>query len=42
MAKKDFEGEKRFAPFLNLYLKGNPTKGSQKARLKDYGVRLND
>src|SRR5256884_217508 len=42
MTKADFEGEKRFAPFLNLYVKGNPTKGSQKAQLKDYGVRLND
>src|SRR2546430_10527948 len=42
MAKKDFENEKRFAPFLNLYVKGNSTKGSQKAQLKDYGVRLND
>src|SRR5947208_7417298 len=42
MAQKDFENEKRFAPFLNLYLKGNSTKGSQKAQLKYYGVRLND
>jgi len=42
MAKKDFEGQKRFAPFLNLYLKGNSTKGSQKAQLKEFGVRLND
>jgi internalin A len=41
-AKKDFEGQKRFAPFLNLYLKGNPVKSSQKSRLKEYGVRLND
>src|SRR2546430_5291428 len=42
MAKKDFENEKRFAPFLNLYVKGNSTNGSHKAQLKDYGVRLND
>ena len=42
MAKKDIEGEKRFAPFLNLYVKGNSTKGSQKAKLKEFGVRLND
>jgi len=42
MAKKDFEGEKRFAPFLNLYIKGNSTKGGQKAKLKEFGVRLND
>jgi Leucine-rich repeat (LRR) protein len=41
-AKKDFEGDKRFAPFLNLFLKGNPVKGNQKSRLKDYGVRLTD
>jgi hypothetical protein len=42
MAKKDFEGQKRFAPFLNLYVKGNSTKGGQKAKLKEFGVRLND
>jgi Leucine-rich repeat (LRR) protein len=41
-AQQDVEGEKRFAPFLNLYLKGNPVKGAQKSRLKDLGVRVND
>src|SRR5207247_4517426 len=42
MAKKDFKGEKRFAPFLNLYVKGNSTKGSQKAKLTEYVVRMNN
>src|SRR5947208_13633589 len=42
MARKDSEGEKRFAPFLNLYLKGNPARENQKAQLKNYGVRLNN
>jgi Leucine-rich repeat (LRR) protein len=36
--------EKRFAPFLNLYLKGNPlsekAKGEQLSRLKELGVRV--
>jgi len=41
--KKDAEGEKTpSAPFLNLYLKGNPVKGAQKSKLAEYGVRLND
>jgi internalin A len=41
MTKKDFEGEKRFAPFCNVYLTGNPVvgdaaKGEQLAELKKY------
>jgi Leucine-rich repeat (LRR) protein len=39
-AKKDSESEKRFAPFLNLYLKGNSVRSSQVSKLKDYGVRV--
>jgi hypothetical protein len=43
MAKKDFEGEKRFAPYWRLYLGGNPL-GEQAAaqieQLKKYGVRV--
>jgi internalin A len=45
MAKKDFEGQKRFAPFWNLYLGDAPlsdaAKGAQIAELKKYGVRVN-
>lgn len=45
MAKTDADGEKRFAPFLNLYLKGNPlsskAKGPQLNQLKEIGVRVN-
>ena len=37
--------EQRFAPFLNLYLKGNPlssaAKGKQTSALKEIGVRVN-
>jgi len=43
MVKKDFEGEKRFSPFINLYLKGNPLKGNARSQLnslKDFGVRI--
>jgi Leucine-rich repeat (LRR) protein len=44
MVKKD--KEQRYAPFLNLYLKGNPlssaAKGKQAAALKELGVRLNN
>jgi internalin A len=42
--KKDAEGEKRFAPFLRLYLAGNPlsdaAKGPQLEALKAAGVRI--
>lgn len=45
MAKTDADGEKRFAPFLNLYIKGNPlsskAKSTQLSQLKEIGVRLN-
>jgi internalin A len=40
-AKKDFEGQKRFAPFWKLYVGNNPlsdeAKGSQLAEIKKYG-----
>jgi hypothetical protein len=43
-ARKDAEGSKRFAPFLRLYLKGNPladeAKQKQVEALKSYGVRV--
>jgi len=42
--KKDSEGEKRFAPFLRLYLSGNPlsdaAKGAQLEALKAAGVKI--
>jgi hypothetical protein len=45
-AKKDAEGDKRFAPYLRLYLKGNPlsdvAKTKQIAELKSYGVRVHE
>ena len=44
MAKKDFEGQKRFAPFWRLYLGENPlsdaAKGAQIEELKKYGARV--
>lgn len=43
-AKADAEGAKRFAPYLRIYLKGNPlsdaAKTTQTATLKGYGVRF--
>ena len=42
-AKKDHEGEKRFVPFINIYLAGNPLSGASKkhlATLKEYGARV--
>jgi internalin A len=43
-AKADAEGQKRFAPYLQLYLAGNPlsdtAKNEQLAALKQYGVRI--
>jgi hypothetical protein len=43
-AKSDAEGQKSFAPFLRLYLEGNPlsekAKGEQLATLKGAGVRI--
>ncbi len=42
--KKDSEGEKRFAPFLRLYLIGNPlsdaAKSAQVEALKGFGVKI--
>ena len=44
MAKADAEGPKRFAPYLRLYLAGNPladaAKNAQVAALKGFGVRV--
>ncbi|SVB22002.1 uncharacterized protein METZ01_LOCUS174856 [marine metagenome] len=45
MAGADYKGPKNFAPFLRLYLKGNPIDGAtdsrlQFARLMKYGVRV--
>ena len=45
MAGADYKGPKNFAPFLRLYLKGNPVDGAadsrlQFARLMKYGVRV--
>ena len=42
MAKKDAAGEKRFAPYWNLYLEGNPLTDAGKAQvveLTKIGVR---
>jgi uncharacterized protein (TIGR03067 family) len=43
-AKADAEGQKRFAPYLRLYLKGNPlseaAKSSQLPALKGFGVHI--
>jgi hypothetical protein len=43
MAKADTQGERRFAPYLRLYIEGNPlTPASQKQleTLKGFGVRV--
>ena len=44
MAKADTEGTKRFAPYLRLYLAGNPLSDAARAVqvpvLKKYGVRV--
>jgi uncharacterized protein (TIGR03067 family) len=43
-AKADADGAKRFAPYLKIYLKGNPlsdaAKTTQMATLKGFGVRF--
>ena len=43
-AKMDGEGPKRFAPYLRLYVTGNPlsdaARTSQLATLRGYGVRV--
>jgi internalin A len=44
MAKKDFEGQRRFAPFWKIYLKGNPLgEGAQEQikQLQAMGARIN-
>jgi internalin A len=41
--KKDNEGEKRFIPFVNIFVAGNPLSGSSKKQLetlKEYGARI--
>ena len=41
--KKDFEGEKRFAPYINIFLAGNPLSSSSKKQLngmKEQGARI--
>ena len=43
MAKKDAAGDKRFAPYWNLYLTGNPLSDAAKGQieeLKKIGVRV--
>ncbi len=40
MARADAENEKRFAPFLKAYLKGNRVRKSQIEKLKEYGPRV--
>ena len=42
--KKDNDGPKRFAPFINLYLAGNPLGSAAKgqiAKMKDMGAKVN-
>ncbi len=45
MARKDSEGERRFAPFLRLYVKGNRLDGKQAQaqleQLRGFGVKVN-
>ena len=44
MGKKDLEGQKRFAPFWNIHVSGNPlsakAKQEQFEALKKQGARL--
>ncbi|NBV21308.1 MAG: leucine-rich repeat domain-containing protein [Proteobacteria bacterium] len=45
VVKRDAEGEQRFAPFLNLYVTGNPLSSTGKsslAKLKAFGVRVKE
>ena len=42
MVKKDNDGPKRFAPFINIYLKGNSPKGGQISALKQNDARVNN
>ena len=44
MAKKDMEGQRRFAPFWKIYVKGNPLSDEAKQQLKvleEMGARIN-
>jgi Leucine-rich repeat (LRR) protein len=44
-AKKDYEGDKHFSPYLNLFVAGNPLNSASKKQLstmKDYGTRINN
>ena len=38
--KTDYEGEKRFAPFLRFYVRGNRIPRGQLEKIKEYGVRV--
>ena len=43
MAKKDLAGEKRFAPYWNVYVGGNPLSDAGKAQIEELaklGVRV--
>lgn len=45
MLKKDHDGPRRCAPFLNLYLVGNPLSSSSKSqisKLKDFGTKVSN
>jgi internalin A len=44
-AKKDSEGEKRFSPYINIFIAGNPLSSTAKRQLsqmKDFGCRISD
>jgi internalin A len=43
--KKDSEGEKRFSPYINIFISGNPLNSTAKRQLsqmKEFGCRIND
>ncbi len=46
MCRTDLEGEKRFAPYLNIYLSGNPFDGEssqeQLRQMKELGLRIRE
>ena len=44
-AKKDSEGEKRFSPYINIFISGNPltsTAKRQLSQMKEFGCRINN
>ena len=44
-AKKDSEGEKRFSPYINIFVAGNPLSSTAKRQLsqmKEFGCRINN